>query len=306
MGASWQGDRMKRRTACQSVPRDRAPRIGFTLIELLVVIAVVAVLMAIFLPSLQRTRSQGRAVVCGCNLRQWGTMFSTYMTEHDGKCWNGVWLASQGSWLSWVESTRAYCRGEDAVRLCPTAKKLPDPPDASLDWYTQGGKLYAWGWVLHGGLPEQWLAYGSYGHNYAVIDTTSVADDPGKGKAAASLWIPPGTRGSSKVPILFDCARPDTSLGDRWEPPASDAPPKFSDTYDVNERTPPISRYVCVNRHDGGINCLFLDWSQRKVGLKELWTLKWTKNFNTAGPWTKAGGVQPESWPAWLRRFKEY
>ncbi|NLH43532.1 MAG: hypothetical protein GX448_16955, partial [Planctomycetes bacterium] len=51
---------------------------------------------------------------------------------------------------------------------------------------------------------------------------------------------------------------------------------------------------------------LFLDWSVRKVGLKELWTLKWYDEFDRAGKWTKAGGVQPEDWPQWMRGFKDY
>ena len=49
-----------------------------------------------------------------------------------------------------------------------------------------------------------------------------------------------------------------------------------------------------------------MDWSVRKVGLKELWTLKWHHEYDTAGPWTKAGGVQPEDWPQWMRSFKDY
>jgi hypothetical protein len=48
------------------------------------------------------------------------------------------------------------------------------------------------------------------------------------------------------------------------------------------------------------------DWSVRKVGLKELWTLKWYAHFDTVGPWTKRGGVKPEDWPEWMRGFKEY
>jgi hypothetical protein len=49
-----------------------------------------------------------------------------------------------------------------------------------------------------------------------------------------------------------------------------------------------------------------MDWSVRKVGLKELWTLKWHGQYDTDGPWTKRGGVKPEDWPQWMRRFKDY
>jgi hypothetical protein len=49
-----------------------------------------------------------------------------------------------------------------------------------------------------------------------------------------------------------------------------------------------------------------MDWSVRKIGLKEVWTLKWHKAYDTMGPWTKAGGVTADDWPEWMRRFKEY
>ena len=49
-----------------------------------------------------------------------------------------------------------------------------------------------------------------------------------------------------------------------------------------------------------------LDGSARRVGLKELWTLKWHWEFNTAGPYTLAGGTRPEDWPAWMQGFKTY
>ena len=65
-------------------------------------------------------------------------------------------------------------------------------------------------------------------------------------------------------------------------------------------------RTFCMNRHNGHVNGLFLDWSVRRIGLKELWTLKWNRDFDTANEWTKAGGVQPEDWPPWMRRFRDY
>lgn len=64
--------------------------------------------------------------------------------------------------------------------------------------------------------------------------------------------------------------------------------------------------FVCVNRHNGAVNGAFMDWSARKIGLKELWTLKWHRNYNNASPWTKAGGVKPTNWPQWMKKFKDY
>jgi prepilin-type N-terminal cleavage/methylation domain-containing protein len=40
--------------------------------------------------------------------------------------------------------------------------------------------------------------------------------------------------------------------------------------------------------------------------LMALWTLNWCAEFNRAGKWTKAGGVQPQDWPPWMRSFKDY
>ena len=62
----------------------------------------------------------------------------------------------------------------------------------------------------------------------------------------------------------------------------------------------------CLNRHNGYVNATFLDGSARRVGLKELWTLKWNTQFNPVNRWTQAGGVDPDDWPEWMREFKDY
>lgn len=63
----------------------RTQYLGFTLIELLVVVAIIAVLMAILLPSLDKARRQAKDVTCGSNLRQIGTAMLMYMTENNGR-----------------------------------------------------------------------------------------------------------------------------------------------------------------------------------------------------------------------------
>ena len=58
---------------------------AFTLIELLVVVAIIALLIAILLPSLGRAREKAKLVVCQTHIRGWGQGFMTYANDFDGR-----------------------------------------------------------------------------------------------------------------------------------------------------------------------------------------------------------------------------
>lgn len=58
---------------------------GFTLIELLVVISIMAMLMSILLPGLNRARESGKRVVCLSNLRQLTLAWNFYAMDNDDR-----------------------------------------------------------------------------------------------------------------------------------------------------------------------------------------------------------------------------
>jgi hypothetical protein len=102
------------------------------------------------------------------------------------------------------------------------------------------------------------------------------------------------------VPLLADCLH----IG--GIPHHTDEPPEIEDMPWTSSNAAGMARF-CIDRHEiGSINSLFMDFSVRPVGLKELWTLKWNRRFMLHNRWNTAGGVEPEDWPEWMREFQDY
>ncbi len=257
---------------------------AFTLIELLVVISVIALLMAILMPVLQNVRKQGKATVCQANLHQWGMLFATLGEGNEGR------LRDRDAWDHCRTQQFAYYLDNFTFAdFCPMAtRKISQSGAGSADlaWYC----------------PRHPYRAGSYG-----LNGWTPAYDGGEGtgprpSAAQKRWKTIYSQGASNVPIMLDCAL--------WAgyPTHYDTPPQTMNEAATNPNvsTTNSMRPFCIPRHGEYIHGVFMDWSIRKLGLKELWTLAWNPDFNVSGPWTRAGGVQPEEWPPWMRRFKDY
>ena len=72
------------RTALSLRPRFSGPPRAFTLVELLVVIGIIALLVAMLLPALNKAREQARTVQCASNMRQVYVASEMYASQNKG------------------------------------------------------------------------------------------------------------------------------------------------------------------------------------------------------------------------------
>ncbi|HTR40463.1 MAG TPA: prepilin-type N-terminal cleavage/methylation domain-containing protein [Pseudomonadales bacterium] len=111
-------------------------RFGFTLIELLVVIAIIAILSAILLPVLTRSKSQALRTQCASGLRQLGLAFPQFCDDNNQTYPPAGWASSssQISWDSWLNqytgaSASTADMGYGALLPEETSKVLVCPAD---------------------------------------------------------------------------------------------------------------------------------------------------------------------------------
>ena len=276
-------------------------RKGFTLIELLVVISIIAVLLSILMPALNSAKQQAGAVICKANLKQWGLVTFLYLENYDGKmCSGGYGMEVTGGdeiEAHWQNALRPYYEIAD-FRLCPVAKKPAVPlPGATTEDEGLGSARTAWG---HLNVPycEPGL-YGSYGLNIWFYGPTTTDNSVWPGRTYTWFWGArniTNVRKPDNVPMFLDCA--DQNSGP-WH---SDTPPTYDGDFYVGGWWAADMKSFCMDRHRGYVNSVFADASVRRVGLKELWTLKWHKQFDTNNYWTQPGA----DWPPWLRKFEDY
>jgi prepilin-type N-terminal cleavage/methylation domain-containing protein len=285
---------------------------GFTLIELLVVISIIALLVALLMPALNKAREQAKSSVCMTQLKQWGMIWAMYTDEYEGRFPDGVntWQGVPLGWArgKWIAVLRDEWQKHPELLTCPSAQERPDH---DKNW---GGPKNTYRMPLYHGMTERERELCSYGVNcwvYSVTDTLQGRNEAWHWKRVESA------RGPQNIPLFADTmwrgGGPYYFSGNggiqykRYEAPAFNGQwgnalhPK--DTA-VSGGAKYEMKHFCIDRHHGGINMVFMDYSVRWTGLKALWGYKWHSNFNTQyindliqqGSWV---------WPEWMEKLPE-
>ena len=131
---------------------------GFTLIELLVVISIIALLIALLLPTLARAKASALTVSCGSNLRQLGLVAQMYANDNlgmlpfaEGPPGGQIGAPSNGNLTG---PTQAALAGDVSTWMLQFQPYLQSQPLSPLAQYNM------WQWPIpYPGSPEGWSGF---------------------------------------------------------------------------------------------------------------------------------------------------
>jgi len=238
-------------------------------------------------------RKRAKEAVCLSNLQNWANIFKAFINDNDGYFMQG-WQANDQDWFAALRPY--YGEGKSAqdiradIKCCPEANKSQKESIGDMS----GSTFEPWGgentWAFIGGKVGD---YGSYGTN------SSIYNHPGTGEDwRQDHWRRPDVAGTDNIPMFLDATFV-TSYGD-WHC----EPPLYPGAEFRSGANGDGLGVYCIPRHYGAINGLFMDFSARKIGLKQLWLLKWHRNYDLV----QARANEPD-WTigtGWMVPLKDY
>ena len=199
--------RLRVNAKCEECFKAKAGSPAFTLIELLVVVAIIALLIAILLPSLNKARARAQATACGCNVRQLASACLSYQAEWDGCFPSGMGIPTiagtaywyyyavssggpanfeNGVFSPWIQNRKVLlCPSMAGITLVPYYGSLSNPTVASPDC-TYGMATYS----TTGGVYARFSSFEAP-HNTVLFADGLCFDNPIHGPYTATSAKPP-------------------------------------------------------------------------------------------------------------------
>jgi prepilin-type N-terminal cleavage/methylation domain-containing protein/prepilin-type processing-associated H-X9-DG protein len=242
-------------------------RKAFTLIELLVVIAVIALLLSVIVPALQKAKEKTRELACRNNLRQLCMGLTFYAEDNGGYAmelmdvFGNYWFHEIAPYLGdrfYEENPEQGLEGVMDIAYCPSTKPL-NPEQSGL-----GTAKIAWRFLE---------GEGSYGMNLWLCNYGTYSEGLPNEKYFEKV-----TNAGADVPAFADCVW----VGG-WPFGADLVPTDLTGEVGYGSGYPHGEGYFmgrfCIDRHNMAVNVSFIDGHADKVRLEELWTIRWNRRF---------------------------
>ena len=174
---------------------------AFTLVELLVVISIVAVLISLLLPALDKARSHARAIACMANAKQLQLAHTGYMS--DNRQFTIPSVTYQPTVTFWNQNITEYTNQSKKVLVCP------ERPNQGITALGQHDSGYGWNfyWLTHRGImPAMYWPTANMDQIRNPADTLSLGDSLDGGINQYVIYpinYPPGLRHDSRAVFAY-------------------------------------------------------------------------------------------------------